>query len=79
MEDPTKERIYQAVLKYWLRYQLPPTLREIGYLAGVSSTSVVAYNLAALQREKRVEVAPGKTRGVRLVGATWSPPPGVGT
>jgi len=52
--------------------EYPPTIREIGAAVGISSTSVVNYNLNVLQ--KRGHIARDKTvsRGLRLVGRPGS-------
>ena len=44
----------------------PPTIREIGDEVGISSTSVVSYNLGVLQRKKYVVRDPDVSRGIRL-------------
>ena len=52
--------------------EYPPTIREIGAAVGISSTSVVNYNLNVL--EKKGHIARDKTvsRGLRLVGGSAS-------
>lgn len=44
----------------------PPTIREIGAAADISSTSVVNYNLTKLKERGFVERDPGVSRGLRL-------------
>jgi repressor LexA len=53
----------------------PPTIREIGRSVGISSTSVVNYNLNVL--EKQGHIARDKTisRGIKLVGEASEAPP----
>ena len=53
----------------------PPTIREIGKSVGISSTSVVNYNLNVL--EKQGHIARDKTisRGIKLVDETPEVPP----
>ena len=55
--------------------QYPPTIREIGKSVGISSTSVVNYNLNVL--EKQGHIARDKTisRGIKLVDETPKVPP----
>jgi len=48
--------------------QFPPTIREIGRRVGISSTSVVKYNLEALEKKGYIERDPDISRGIRLVG-----------
>jgi repressor LexA len=47
--------------------RFPPTIREIGQEVGISSTSVVKYNLDALERKGYIERDPDISRGIRLV------------
>ena len=44
----------------------PPTIREIGKAVGISSTSVVNYNLDALQRTGYIYRDRTVSRGIRL-------------
>ncbi|MFQ5945624.1 MAG: transcriptional repressor LexA [Anaerolineae bacterium] len=46
----------------------PPTIREIGGAVGISSTSVVDYNLQVLEKRGLVERDREVSRGIRLVG-----------
>jgi repressor LexA len=46
--------------------QFPPTIREIGKRVGISSTSVVKYNLDALERKGLLERNRDISRGIRL-------------
>jgi repressor LexA len=45
----------------------PPTIREIGEAVGITSTSVVNYNLDALQRSGHIYRDRTVSRGIRLV------------
>ncbi|HXV99439.1 MAG TPA: transcriptional repressor LexA [Anaerolineae bacterium] len=47
----------------------PPTIREIGEAVGITSTSVVNYNLDALQRGGHIYRDRTVSRGIRLVEA----------
>jgi repressor LexA len=49
--------------------QFPPTIREIGKRVGISSTSVVKYNLDALERKGFIERDSDISRGIRLTDA----------
>lgn len=44
----------------------PPSIREIGLEVGISSTSVVKYNLDALERKGLIERSSEISRGIRL-------------
>jgi repressor LexA len=56
IEDYVEERGY------------PPSIREIGDKVGISSTSVVDYNLKVLEREGRIRRDREVSRGLELVG-----------
>ena len=60
---------------YYQEHLYPPTIREIGKSVGISSTSVVNYNLNVL--EKQGHIARDKTisRGIKLVAETPEVPP----
>ncbi len=47
----------------------PPSIREIGDRVGISSTSVVDYNLKVLEREGRIRRDREVSRGLELVGS----------
>ncbi|MFQ5577371.1 MAG: repressor LexA, partial [Anaerolineae bacterium] len=44
-------KILSFIKSFTLESGYPPTIREIGEAVGISSTSVVNYNLTVLQRE----------------------------
>ena len=46
----------------------PPTVRDIQHGCGISSTSVVDYNLRILQREGYIRRSPEVSRGIGLLG-----------
>jgi repressor LexA len=48
----------------------PPSIREIGDRVGISSTSVVDYNLRVLEREGRIRRDREVSRGLELVGGS---------
>src|SRR5215831_21178945 len=60
------------ILKYIQSYVdergYPPSIREIGDKVGISSTSVVDYNLRVLEREGRIRRDREVSRGLELVG-----------
>ena len=55
-------RQFSATSKY------PPTIREIGKAVGISSTSVVNYNLNILEHKGLIERDRDVSRGIKLVG-----------
>lgn len=64
------------ILKYIEAYVdergYPPSIREIGDQVGISSTSVVDYNLKVLEREGRIRRDREVSRGLELVGSQRS-------
>ncbi len=46
-----QRRILDFIGRFQQQHGYPPTIREIGQAAGISSTSVVDYNLKVLERE----------------------------
>ena len=60
------------ILKYIEAYVdergYPPSIREIGDQVGISSTSVVDYNLKVLEKEGRIRRDREVSRGLELVG-----------
>jgi repressor LexA len=73
---PTKKlsERQKNILKYIEDYVdergYPPSIREIGDRVGISSTSVVDYNLKVLEREGRIRRDREVSRGLELVGAS---------
>jgi repressor LexA len=60
-------KILEVLETYQDENGFPPTIREIGSLAGISSTSVVNYYLEQLADWGYIERAGNTSRGVRLV------------
>ena len=65
-----QQAILDFIRSFSVTTQYPPTIREIGKSVGISSTSVVNYNLNVL--EKQGHIARDKTisRGIKLVDDT---------
>jgi repressor LexA len=63
-----QKKILEFIQKFIDENQYPPTIREIGKDVGISSTSVVKYNLDVLARRDLIERNPDISRGIRLVG-----------
>ena len=65
------------ILKYIEAYVdergYPPSIREIGDRVGISSTSVVDYNLKVLEREGHIRRDREVSRGLELVGSPRGP------
>jgi repressor LexA len=62
-----QKRILEFIREYIDEHRFPPTIREIGQTVGISSTSVVKYNLDALERRGHIERDREISRGLRLV------------
>jgi len=62
-----QEKILDFVKSFTLSNGYPPTIREIGKAVNISSTSVVNYNLDALQRLGFIYRDRTVSRGIRLV------------
>jgi len=62
-----QEKILDFVKSFTLSNGYPPTIREIGKAVNISSTSVVNYNLDALQRSGFIYRDRTVSRGIRLV------------
>ena len=63
-----QRRMLEVIREYTDEYGYPPTIREIGELVGISSTSVVSYNLTALQNKGYLSRDREISRGLRLMG-----------
>jgi repressor LexA len=62
-----QERIMAFLREFIDENRFPPSIREIGENVGISSTSVVKYNLDALERKELIERDREISRGIRLV------------
>lgn len=63
-----QQKIYEYITKFTREKGRPPTIREIGGHVGISSTSVVNYNLNILVREGLIQREKEVSRGLRVVG-----------
>lgn len=61
-----QERILVFIRQYRDEHGYPPTIREIGKAVGISSTSVVKYNLERLEDKGKLERSEEISRGLRL-------------
>ena len=62
-----QERMLKFIGDFIREYRFPPTIRQIGEEVGITSTSVVKYNLDALERKGYIERDREISRGIRLV------------
>jgi repressor LexA len=65
-----QQRILDFIEHFQQRQGYPPTVREIGQAVDISSTSVVDYNLKALERHGHLRRDPDVSRGLELTGRT---------
>ncbi len=63
-----QQRMYEFIQKFTREKSRPPTIREIGAQVGISSTSVVNYNLNILAREGLIQREKEVSRGLRVIG-----------
>jgi repressor LexA len=63
-----QQKMVEFLQEFIGRNRRPPTIREIGEEVGISSTSVVKYNLDVLERKGFIERDRDISRGIRLAG-----------
>ncbi len=72
-----QRRMLEFIQRHVRETGYPPTIREIGQEVGISSTSVVNYNLNVLQEKGYIQRTRETSRGLRVVapraGAAWHP------
>jgi repressor LexA len=64
--SPRQQEILRFIGRFTGERGYPPTIREIGEAVGISSTSVVNYNLNKLEKESHIVRDLKVSRGVRL-------------
>jgi repressor LexA len=64
-----QKRMFEFITRFTQDKGRPPTIREIGGHVGISSTSVVNYNLNILAREGLISREKEVSRGLRVMGA----------
>lgn len=67
MLSPKQERILDFLRRFLDERDYPPTVRDIVKGCGMSSTSVVDYNLKILEREGYIRRGREISRGIELV------------
>jgi SOS-response transcriptional repressor LexA len=72
----TRDKVWSFLRVYMKASEgRPPTVREIQRGTGLPSLSVVQRSLGALERDGLIRRAEfGKTRGIRIIGATYRLP-----
>lgn len=61
-----QKKIFEYIRNFWENHGYPPTVRDIAKGCGVSSTSVVDYNLKSLERQGCIRRHSGVSRGIEL-------------
>ena len=61
-----QHRILEFLSEYVEENGYPPSIREIGAAAGISSTSVVSYNLKRLEEKGYIDRDPEVSRGLKI-------------
>ncbi|OQY20876.1 MAG: repressor LexA, partial [Anaerolineaceae bacterium 4572_32.1] len=64
-----QQRILEFLDKYIVENSYPPSIREIGAAVGISSTSVVSYNLRRLEERGYISRDREVSRGLKLTAA----------
>ena len=64
-----QQKILDFIRRFGNDHGFPPTIREIGQDVGISSTSVVNYNLNVLEKKHYIERDKNVSRGLRLTEA----------
>lgn len=58
--------IYYAIKNYIIKRGYPPTVREIGQLVGMKSTSTVHRYLVSIKNQRYIAFEPNQPRTLRL-------------
>ncbi len=66
--SPRQQLILEFIRSYRADHSYMPSVREIQAACGISSTSVVDYNVRILEREGYLHRSPDISRGLELVG-----------
>ena len=65
----TTEKVLNAIATYWSENNLPPSLRDVSALAGVSLTSVPNYHMVILEDAGMISRQPLKSRTILVTEA----------
>jgi len=68
-----QQAILEFIRDFSSKTRYPPTIREIGRSVGISSTSVVNYNLNVLEKQGLIARDKTISRGIKLVDDTLAP------
>lgn len=62
-----QQRMLRFIREFMAENGFPPTVRDIQFACGISSTSVVDYNLRLMQRDGLIRRRPEMARGIELL------------
>src|SRR3712207_4359100 len=68
-----QQQMLDFIRDFVREHGFPPSIRDIGQAVGISSTSVVDYNLKALERDGRLQRTREVSRGFRLIDEVVEP------
>ncbi len=68
-----QQQVIDFIRRFWVELGYPPTVRDIVSGCGISSTSVVDYNLDILEREGYIRRHSGVSRGIELLTRSSAP------
>jgi len=71
--SPKQQQIIEFIRRFWSDRGYPPTVRDIVNGCGISSTSVVDYNLNILERNGYIRRHAGISRGIELLSRPPAP------
>jgi len=75
--SPKQQRILDFLRHYLQEHGYPPSVRDIQQGCGISSTSVVHYNLRVLQQQGYLHRSPDVSRGIELLDGSGRFSPGL--
>lgn len=64
---PKQAAVLDAIRAWWHNAGIPPTIREVGDMIGIKSTSHVRWHLDALEVRGLIRRTPGIARSIVLV------------
>ena len=67
---PIERKVYHYLLDFLAEHTYQPSVREIGRRVRIPSTKTVAEVLARLEEKGYLEREPGRSRGVKIIGAS---------
>ncbi len=73
MLTPRQKQILELIRRHIETRGMPPTRAEIGQHFGFRSPNAAEEHLRALERKGMIEMIPGSSRGIRLIGPTGLP------